>query len=556
MATIQGRRRWANMLATAAAVAAGAFVCGAAAVHFDTPPYRWAKQARNLVAPETQAAAEGRRFYDSIFVRLEGESVKLPIAYHGGGALGVLGEEWLVVTAEGVFVATGPADVARADIVLPDNGAAAYREAAAGKYAGYQHKFNWLRYNDVLVLPEPAGPRILVSYTKYFGAEECYRTVISDVSLPPGATLATASIGADDWRTFYRTEPCLPLKPTYYALEGITAGGRMTHDGAGRLYLGNGDYHWDGVYADKAVAQLDDHDYGKVIEIDLASGAARSLTRGHRNLQGIAFDRAGDLYAVEHGMRGGDELNRIVEGRDYGYPQETLGTLYNKLPFPGTISLGRHETFEPPVYAWLPSVAISSLKRIDGFHEAWDGDLLMGTLKDESLFRIRVTPAGVRFTERIEIGQRVRYALQQDDRLLVYTDAARLIFLQVAEQSYAQAFLAGWLDGLEADDDLRRHIGTALVACQQCHSLDAGDDQTAPTLAGVFGRPIAGSGFDGYSDALRAQQGRWDTDRLARFIADPASVAEGSTMPPPGIDDPRVLAGVVDFLEALSRTTD
>ncbi|NOX83610.1 MAG: PQQ-dependent sugar dehydrogenase [Alphaproteobacteria bacterium] len=67
---------------------------------------------------------------------------------------------------------------------------------------------------------------------------------------------------------------------------------------------------------------------------------------------------------------GGDELNRIIDGGNYGWPLETLGTRYNGLPIPNTISYGRHDVYAAPVFAWLPSVAVSSLAVIDNFHES------------------------------------------------------------------------------------------------------------------------------------------------------------------------------------------
>ena len=71
-------------------------------------------------------------------------------------------------------------------------------------------------------------------------------------------------------------------------------------------------------------------------------------------MQGITSDRAGNIWIVEHGQRGGDELNLIIAGKDYGWPATSLGTRFNRLPLPNTTEYGRHNAaFEPPVYAWL-----------------------------------------------------------------------------------------------------------------------------------------------------------------------------------------------------------
>lgn len=110
------------------------------------------------------------------------------------------------------------------------------------------------------------------------------------------------------------------------------------------MHLASGDYSWDGVYADDVIAQKDEFDYGKVIEINVETRVAKQISKGHRNTQGIAIDRLGDLWTVEHGHRGGDELNRIVEGADYGWPSVTLGTRYSGLPLPG-VTANIHRRF-------------------------------------------------------------------------------------------------------------------------------------------------------------------------------------------------------------------
>lgn len=538
-------------------------VCGAAVVHYDLAPFRWAKSVvpydwinyadRIVSSWGGDEGLQDKRFYDSIFLRLEGQSVVLPVSAPGGG-LAVLGEKVVVITQDGVFAASSPEDLTKLAVTPPNNGIEAYRRAAESeRYATYNHAPERLRYNDIFILPQENRLRFFISFTKYFENEECYRNVVADHTTPRGViALDEVSIAQSDWTTLYQTEPCLPLKPRYNAIEGHMAGGRIAFDGVDKLYLASGDFHWDGVYAEKAIAQLDDYEYGKVIEINIDTRKSRVISKGHRNMQGIAFVGSGELYVLEHGFRGGDELNRIVEGRDYGFPKETLGTLYNKRPVPNTLSLGRHDVFEPPLFAWLPSVAISSLNPIDGFHAAWDGDLLMATLKDQSLYRLRPTAGGIQFAERIAIGERIRYAIQLNDRLVLWTDSALLIFLEVSDSSFAMDFLAAYFDTTDGESEANARVEAAVMACLECHALDPDDEQTGPSLGNIFQAPVAATGFGAYSDALKEFGGRWTRAKLAQYIVDPKGLVEGTSMPAPGITDPEVVAGVIDFLEALS----
>ncbi len=104
------------------------------------------------------------------------------------------------------------------------------------------------------------------------------------------------------------------------------AGGRIAYRQPHKIVLGSGDYSWDGIYAPEAYAQKPDNDYGKVLEIDLNSGKSRKLSIGHRNMQGVLVHLNGQVWVTEHGPRGGDELNRVIGGGNFGWPEEVLGT--------------------------------------------------------------------------------------------------------------------------------------------------------------------------------------------------------------------------------------
>ncbi|HUR49024.1 MAG TPA: PQQ-dependent sugar dehydrogenase [Acidimicrobiales bacterium] len=154
-------------------------------------------------------------------------------------------------------------------------------------------------------------------------------------------------------------------------VEGIAAGsvhdgGRLAFGPDGMLYASTGDA------GDKAGAPHSPLN-GKVLRVDPDTGEHEVFSTGHRNPQGLCFAPNGKLFSTEHGPDEGDEVNILEEGRDYGWP-ETVGTgLANYTP---TIAPSGCAVYEADL---IPQ---------------WKGDLLFGTLKDESLRRLDLDPDG------------------------------------------------------------------------------------------------------------------------------------------------------------------
>jgi glucose/arabinose dehydrogenase len=122
-------------------------------------------------------------------------------------------------------------------------------------------------------------------------------------------------------------------------------------------------------------------------------GAIQSIwSYGHRNPQGLAMNpTTGALYDVEHGPRGGDELNLVTKGKNYGWPVITYGMNYNGTPMTDkTAAPG----MEQPLTYWVPSIAVSSIGFYTGAKfPAWKGQLLLGSLAAQEL-RLVPAPAG------------------------------------------------------------------------------------------------------------------------------------------------------------------
>lgn len=160
---------------------------------------------------------------------------------------------------------------------------------------------------------------------------------------------------------------------------------------------------------------------------DGASGLPQLWSKGHRNLQGAVFDPVTDaLITVEHGARGGDEVNRPEAGRNYGWPVISYGVDYSG----GRIGEGTEaEGMEQPLHYWDPSIAPSGLAVYRGeMFPEWQGDLLVGSLKFQLLSRLdRDETGGIKGEERMLEGAfgRIRDVnLAPDGSVWLLTDEA------------------------------------------------------------------------------------------------------------------------------------
>lgn len=204
-------------------------------------------------------------------------------------------------------------------------------------------------------------------------------------------------------------------------------GGRLLFDRAGKLYLSLGDRGED----DRA-QRHDDH-AGSVIRLNDDGSAPpdnpwvghpgwkpEKLTLGHRNQQGMALNpRTGAIWTHEHGPQGGDEVNLIRAGANYGWPVITYGKTYGLgLPIgEGTRKAG----MEQPLKVWVPSIAPSGMAFYQGKPFAqWQGDLLIGALKGQMLVRLKLNGDKVVEEERMLRGMlgRIRDVRVGPDGLL------------------------------------------------------------------------------------------------------------------------------------------
>jgi aldose sugar dehydrogenase len=145
---------------------------------------------------------------------------------------------------------------------------------------------------------------------------------------------------------------------------------------------------------------------------------------GHRNVQAAAFDPEGQLWDIEHGTNGGDELNRVEKGKNYGWPIQAYGEEYSGAPIGGAATA--REGTEQPVYYWDPVIAPSGAQFYTGeAFPAWKGSLFVGGMKDTKLVRLTLKDGRVTGEEHLlsDRGQRVRDVRQgPDGALYIVTD--------------------------------------------------------------------------------------------------------------------------------------
>ena len=140
------------------------------------------------------------------------------------------------------------------------------------------------------------------------------------------------------------------------------------------------------------------------------SVTAQIWSLGHRNPLGIAFDADGRLWSTEMGPRGGDELNRIVRGANYGYPVVSNGRHYSGLDIPDHDT---HPEFAAPAAWWTPVISPGDFMVYDGeLFPEWHGDGFIAGLSSESLVRIEFDGDSAREAERFDMGKRMRAVVQ------------------------------------------------------------------------------------------------------------------------------------------------
>lgn len=156
--------------------------------------------------------------------------------------------------------------------------------------------------------------------------------------------------------------------------------------------------------------------------------SAQIWSYGHRNPLGLAFDEHGNLWESEMGPRGGDEINLIRRGANYGWPEVSSGSHYSGADIPDHAD---GDGFEAPKVWWNPSISPGSLMIYDGaMFPQFQGDAFVGALSGEALIRVDLDGENAAKADQWDLGQRVREVEQAPDGAIwLLTDAGRVLRL-------------------------------------------------------------------------------------------------------------------------------
>jgi cytochrome c2 len=383
--------------------------------------------------------------------------------------------------------------------------------------------------------------KLFASFTR-FENRRCNRHVIASLNVTPATYLSNSQ-----WEDVYSSQ-C--VDPSY---QSENAGGALLVLGR-KLYFSVGYPETIGYPGErvpgselyrKSIPNTFDPEssFGKIFSIDLVDKVLQLISVGHRNVTGLAATADSKLFGVENGPQGGDELNEITPGANYGWPIATFGTNYFRYDFkPSRTYRVADVKLTEPIFAFVPDVAPSSLAVVTHFNQRWRGDLLVGSLIGQTIFRLHLGGRGnVVFSEPIWIGHRVRGIAEMGSQFVLLTDDSLLAYISVDQAKLALNIKGtGW------------YVGGVLVPCVKCHSFEHSNPfSMAPSLADVVDRRIGTDTFGKYSDAMRHADGKWTRERLVRFLQNPQSVVPGTRMPSPGLDE--VQANYV--VEALADST-
>jgi aldose sugar dehydrogenase len=266
--------------------------------------------------------------------------------------------------------------------------------------------------NDIAVLSENvASAKLLISYPRLGSSGSCVEIAVDELAYDRKKQKVRF---VANW---FVSKPCVSANAVQHTA------GRFAVIDSKSVYVTIGDLGY---------SEIDNRskrgDLGSIFK--LSAKSAVRISQGHRNPQGIVLFDKKVLMAAEHGPRGGDELNVIKEGADYGWPFVSLGEPYSSGDYVRPAKTGSHEGFAEPIKYWVPSIAPTELVQLpeNGWGQ-WGKALVLGTLREEILVFMKIS-AKLEVSESINVdfGHRIRdLEMLSNGAMIATTDSGKLI---------------------------------------------------------------------------------------------------------------------------------
>lgn len=276
-------------------------------------------------------------------------------------------------------------------------------------------------FGDVILAPDFASSGTVYLSWIEAGGGDTYGAVVGRARLVDGASPRLEGLA-----TIWKQDPKVPGRGHFSHRLAFSPDGQY-------LFISSGERQkFD-------PAQDMDKNLGKVIRLKPdgsipadnpfadASGSDRNgitaqiWSLGHRNLLGLAFDGTGRLWQQEMGPKGGDEVNLVERGANYGYPIVSNGDHYDGKDIPDHPT---HPEFTAPKLWWNPSISPAGLAWYDGsLYPGWKNSLLMGALSGEGLIRMAIDGDALHKSDRWDFGTRIREVeVNEDGSVWLLTD--------------------------------------------------------------------------------------------------------------------------------------
>ena len=268
--------------------------------------------------------------------------------------------------------------------------------------------------NDIAVLSQSqSAANLLISYPRLGLQRDCVEVVVENVNYD------RINQKINRVKTWLVTKPCVPISAVQHT------SGRFAVIDSKSAYVTIGDLGYTQISNRKKRGDL-----GSIFKV--SSTSVSKFSQGHRNAQGILLYNGKDLLAAEHGPRGGDELNLIKAGSDYGWPFVTYGQPYGPGDYVRPSKTGTHAGFVEPLKYWVPSIAPTELVQLpkSGWGD-WSNQLVLGTLREQVLVFMAIDERfAVTNTVNVDIGERIRdLEVLSTGELVATTDSGQLLVI-------------------------------------------------------------------------------------------------------------------------------